>query len=230
LKVKVVGCGGVGLCVLNVLPRYLSYLKDHEVQLSLIDGDSYEEHNKSRQGFTRRGNKADVTAENIRNEFSNLFCWTTTDYLTEDNVAMVIRDGDIVFSCVDNHATRKLLSDRCEQLENVVMISGGNEYEDGNIQIHVRENGQNVTWPIANKYHPEILNPVDKNPGQREERIGCSARQTSQPQLLITNNMVAALMLCAFYGWLQGRFEGKKEYDEVYCDINLNRTNPRLRN
>jgi len=229
LKIKLVGCGGVGLCVLNVLPRYLSYLKDHDVELSLIDGDSYEDSNKSRQGFARRGNKAEVTAEAIRKEFPNLFCWTTTDYLTEDNVAMVIREGDVVFSCVDNHSTRKLLSDRAEQLNDVVLISGGNDYEDGNIQIYVRKGGEDVTLPVANKYHPEIMKPGDTNPGAASQRQGCGVQQASQPQLLITNNTVAALMLCAFYGWLQGRFEGKKEYDEVYCDIKLNRSTPRLR-
>jgi molybdopterin/thiamine biosynthesis adenylyltransferase len=229
LKVKVVGCGGVGLCVLNVLPRYLSYLKDHEVELSLIDGDSFEENNRSRQGFSRRGNKAEVTAEQLRQEFTNLYCWTTAEYLTEENVFMLIRDGDVVFSCVDNHATRKLLSERCEQLENVVLISGGNEYEDGNIQVHIRKNGQNVTQPIANKYHPEIVNPQDRNPGDTTRQGGCDAQRESQPQLLITNNSVAALMLNAFYAWLQGSFEGQNKYDEVYTDIKLNRCSPRQR-
>lgn len=228
LRVKVVGCGGVGLCVLNVLPRYLNHQKEYEVELSLIDGDVYEIDNKSRQAFTRHGNKAEVTAEAIRNEFPNIYCWTTTDYLTEDNIGMIVRNGDVIFSCVDNHATRKLLSDHCETLDDVLLISGGNDYTDGNIQVHIRKEGQNVTLPIAS-YKKEIANPADKNPGDARREGGCEAERVSKPQLLITNNLVAALMLNAFYGWTQGIFEGKDKYGEVYADVLLNKTNPRPR-
>ncbi len=228
LKVKVIGCGGVGLCVLNVLPRFLTHQKEYEVELSLVDGDSYEIENKSRQDFARPGNKAEVTAETIREKFPNLYCWTTADYLTEDNISMVIREGDVVFSCVDNNATRKLISDHCETLDDVVFISGGNEYTDGNIQVHVRKGGENLTLPIA-KYKPAIANPPDKNPGDARREGGCDVQQVSSPQLLITNNAVAALMLSAFYGWTQGVFEGKDKYGEVYTDVLTNKANPRPR-
>lgn len=229
LKVKVIGCGGIGLCVLNVLPRYLTYLADYDPDLSLIDGDSYEDNNRVRQAFARKGNKAEVTTEAIRAAFPNLYCWTTAEYITEDNVCMLIRENDVVFSCVDNHATRKLLSDRCQQLHNVVLISGGNDYEDGNVQIHVRKDGVDLTKPIANQYHPEIANPQDKNPGDSVRHSGCDAQQVSAPQILITNNSVAAVMLNAFYDWLQGVFDGKKKYDEVYADCLTNCCRPVVR-
>jgi len=221
LKIKVIGIGGIGLCVLNVLPRYLAYQQDYEVELSLIDGDAYEDKNRSRQNFARQGNKAEVTAEAIRQEFPNIYCWTTTDYLTEANIDMLIREGDIVLSCVDNHATRKLLSDRCEQLDDVVLISGGNDYEDGNIQIHIRKNGKNQTLPIAS-YKPDIAKPADKNPGDARRTGGCETERTNHPQLVITNNYIAALMLNAFYGWTQGVFDDQNRYGEVFGDVKRN--------
>lgn len=225
LKVKIVGCGGIGLCLINVLPRYLSYLKDVQTEMSFINGDVYEESNRPRQSFRRYGNKAEVTAETIREEFPNIVCWTTTDYLTPDNVRFVIREGNIIFSCVDNHTTRKLLSDRCAQLKDAVLISGGNEYTDGNIQVYVKQDGHEYTLPIANQFHPEILSPVDQNPGQRNG--GCGAVAQSQPQLLIANNMVAAMMLNAFYGYMEGIFGNKdNRYDEVYMDVKLNKARP----
>lgn len=228
LKVKVVGCGGVGLCLLNVLPRYLNYLKDHEVELTLIDGDSFDESNKTRQSFSKIGNKAEVTAEKIRSELKNILCWVTGEYLTEENIFMVIREGDVVFGCVDNHATRKLISDRCSELNNATFISGGNEYTDGNVQIHVRKDGKDLTLPVASKYHPEISNPADHNPG--DVSSSCEVQVVSQPQLLIANNMVAACMLCAFYGWMEGVHEQiNKSYDEAYFDVKLNKVRPVIR-
>lgn len=227
LKIKVIGLGGVGGCLMDTLPRYLNFLDDTDVELTLVDGDSYEEHNRPRQSFSQLGNKAEVTADNIKKEFSRILCWTIADYVSDINVSMVVKEGDIVFCCVDNHATRKLLSDRCEELKNVVLISGGNEYTDGNIQVHVRKKGKNLTLPVANKYHPEIQNPKDKNPADEVRKAGCDAQRKSEPQLLIANNNVATLMLNTFYGvQQQGAFD---RYDEVYFDVLLNRSLPRKR-
>ena len=171
----------------------------------------------------------EVTAESITKEFPGMFCWTNPEYLTKDNVSMIVRENDVIFSCVDNHATRKLLNDRCEKLNNVVLISGGNDYTDGNIQMHIRKNGQNVTMPIAS-YKKEIANPTDKNPGDSRRNGGCTIERISSPQLLIANNAVAALMLNAFYSWTQGRFEkDETKYEEVYVDVLLNKTLPRKR-
>ena len=112
---------------------------------------------------------------------------------------------------VDNHATRKLVSDRCEDLENVVLISGGNDFTDGNVQVHIRRDGQNITLPIANDFHPEIMYPEDRNPAD----AGCEELAQSQPQLVIANNAIAATMLSVFYAYLQDKIT----YDEIYVDI-----------
>jgi hypothetical protein len=129
---------------------------------------------------------------------------------------------------VDNHATRKLLSDRCTELDDVVLISGGNRFTDGNIQVHVRKDGQDITLPIAS-YKNEIANPTDKNPADVRREGGCEVERASSPQLLITNNVVAALMLNAFYGWTQGKLEGETRYEEVYVDVLFNKAAPRKR-
>ncbi len=198
--------------------------------MTLIDGDSYEEHNAERQEFTQRGNKAEVTADSLRNNFPGLSIWTTTDYLTEDNIGMIVRDGDLVFSCVDNHATRLLLSNRCCDLDNAVLISGGNEYADGNCQVHVRKDGKDLTLPVANDYHPEIQRPADINPGDPQlRRQGCGVIAQREPQLIFTNFFVAASMVAAFYKWTEDGFATNK-YDEVYVDLKLNKMLPKVRN
>ena len=126
----------------------------------------------------------------------------------------------MIFSCVDNHATRKLLSERCEELDNITLISGGNEYTDGNIQVYVKRDGKELSLPIANRYHPEVANPADKNPGDtpaptRQPAQGCAAVVQASPQLVFTNNSIAAKMLECYYAVMMGQLK----YDEVYIDI-----------
>jgi hypothetical protein len=177
----------------------------------LIDGDSFEEKNAERQNFKKMGNKAQVKAEELRKEFPRLCFDAMPRYLDFENAMFLIRESDIVFLGVDNHATRKIVSDRAIQLENVLIISGGNELTDGNVRIHWRRGGRDITLPLANKFHPEIMEPTDRNPAD----LGCGEMIESQPQLVIMNNLIAAHMLAAFYAFLQGRID----YDEVYLDL-----------
>ena len=99
----------------------------------------------------------------------------------------------------------------------ITLISGGNDYEDGNVQVYVRREGRDLTPSLA-RYHPEIADPRDRNPAALscEELMAAGA-----PQLLFANLMVASLMLNAFYALRQGRLN----YSEVYLDIvqNLSR-------
>ncbi|MCX6809728.1 MAG: hypothetical protein NTZ65_03215 [Candidatus Berkelbacteria bacterium] len=104
-------------------------------------------------------------------------------------------------------------SDHCRKhLDNVVLISGGNELTHGNVQIYVRQNGKDLTLPLDNKYHDEIKNPDDHNPAD----AGCEELVQSEPQLIITNNFVATMMLCLFYSVV---ICGNDPGDEIYCDV-----------
>ena len=213
MKIKVIGIGGIGNCLLPVLLRFLNY--EHPgCEVTLIDGDSYEERNRKRQKFDRPGNKAEVTTNMLKNDYDSIYLQFKPVYAKEDNIGVLIREGDIIFSCVDRHIVRKLISDRCCELDNAVLISGGNELTDGNMQINIRKEGADLTLPIANSFHSEILDPEDKNPGD----LGCDELAENKPQELITNNAIAAVMLNAFYACLVN----KVDYDEVYVDILTN--------
>ncbi len=214
MKIKVIGIGGIGCCLLPTLCRFLDFYEnpgEEDKCVTLIDGDIYTEENESRQSFSRLGNKAEVTEDDLSEIFSSIIFNSVPHFVIEENIVGLIREHDIVFLCVDNHATRKLVSDRCEELNNVVLISGGNEFTDGNIQVHVRKDGEDLTLPVANSYHPEIEFPRDKNPGE----ASCDELVKSAPQLVFMNNMIAAMMLACFYNYLND----KTDYDEVYCDI-----------
>jgi|SRR5262252_2211705 len=224
-KIKVIGCGGIASWLLPPLCQYLNYTLREGCEVSLIDGDVYEERNKERQVFNRHGNKAEVTADRLRAEFPNIFFWPHPTFLTDANTVQLVRDGDVVFSCVDNHATRKLLSDRAEELDNILLISGGNDFTDGNIQVHHKRDGQDVTLPIANRFHPEIAQPKDKNPGDEPvvHHMSCQELQVVAPQLIFTNNRIAAEMLACYYVVMMG----KLKYDEVFIDLMTGNTQPK---
>ena len=68
---------------------------------------------------------------------------------------------------------------------------------------------------MASEYHPEIDYPEDEDPLIHE---GCYEVQNRMPQLIITNNFVAALMLNVFYGYINKKID----YDEIYLDVLTN--------
>ena len=210
VEIKAIGIGGIGCALLPFLCRYLQY-SEARARLTLIDGDRFERSNAVRQAFSRLGNKAEVKARELAQEYEVLSFRAVPEYVTEANVGRLIGTGEVVFLMVDNHASRNLVSRHAATLPDLTLISGGNDYEDGNVQIYVRQDGQDLT-PSLIRYHPEIANPQDQNPAAMscEELMAAGA-----PQLLFANLMVASLMLNAFYAIRQGRLN----YSEVYLDI-----------
>ena len=210
LEIKAIGIGGIGCALLPFLCRYLQYSGD-KARITLIDGDRFERSNAARQAFSGLGNKAEVKTRELAQEYEALAFRSQPEYVTEDNVARLIGEGEVVFLMVDNHATRHLVSRHASSLADLSLISGGNDYEDGNVQVYIRQQGLDLTPSLA-RYHPEIAAPQDRNPAglSCEELMAAGA-----PQLLFANLMVASLMLNAFYALRQGVLN----YSEVYLDI-----------
>jgi molybdopterin/thiamine biosynthesis adenylyltransferase len=210
LEIKAIGIGGIGCALLPFLCRYLQY-SGEKARITLIDGDRFERSNAARQAFSGLGNKAEVKAGELAREYEAVAFRSRPEYVTEDNVARLIGEGEVVFLMVDNHASRLLVSRHVSSLADLSLISGGNDYEDGNVQVYIRQGGLDLTPSLA-RYHPEIAAPQDRNPAAMscEELMAAGA-----PQLLFANLMVASLMLNAFYALRQGGLN----YSEVYLDI-----------
>lgn len=217
MEIKVIGIGGTGCALLPFLARYLNY-RGERVRITLIDGDDFERSNADRQAFGTLGNKAKVKASELAREFEGLSFRAIPEYITETNIAQYLQEEDMIFLAVDNHKTRKLVSDYCEKLTEMTLISGGNDLADGNIQVHVRQGGRDRTAPIT-RFHPEIRNPQDRSPAE----MSCEElMERGAPQLLFTNLAIASAMLNAFYGYS----ENKLRYGEVYLDIIEGKSNP----
>ena len=222
-RVSIIGLGGVGSIVARYAAVFLaSFQKD--CFLTLVDGDKFEPSNSSRMLFGKHGNKAKVVAMELLPRFrqSRMTLQATKRYITPDNIGEMIRPGDIVILCVDNHATRKLVNDHCAKLKNITLISGGNDGVGkdssgkvrrgtyGNVQVYVRRKGKDVTHSLS-EFHPEIANPTDKSPHE----MNCTELVISTPQILFANLAVASAML----NTLLLHLSGETHYSELSFDI-----------
>ena len=218
-QIKIIGIGGVGTALLPFLCRYLNY-KGEECRVTLIDGDAFEHKNVKRQSFRTLGNKAKVKVSELIADYENISFRSVSEFVTRENVDTLIAEEDIVIAGVDNHNTRKLLSDHCQTVDNITLISGGNELTDGNVQVFLRRDGKNLTSPLT-KYHQEIENPADKNPGDLtcDER----ARLPESHQIIVTNMGVAWLIFANYWLIEEGEFEkvGEHFFDIVEGKMQL---------
>ena len=216
-RYDVIGVGGIGSWLVRLLAPFLSYAEPGAT-IFLVDGDSFEEANRSRMAFRLPGPKAVVLAEELAELYGDrIHLVPIPRFISGRNARDLITEGDVVFAQPDNHATRRVVERRCMRLANVALFSGGNDDAAdesggsfGNVQAYIRKDGRNVTNPIST-FHPEIARPADRVPNAP----GCAAATASNPQILFTNAAVASALLSLFYTWRVGRLD----YEEVYLDI-----------
>jgi len=206
-SVKLLGLGGTGSAVARYATAFLA-AGDADTQLVLIDGDEFEPRNADRMLFSSCGNKAAV----VRDELlplvrdTRLVLAAVEAFADTENLPRLVAEGDVVLLAVDNHATRKRVADHCATLDDVCLISGGNDGvgEDasghwlrgtyGNVQVHRRSGGEDRSPPLG-AYHPEIEAPRDSHPND----VSCTEALVSVPQILFTNLATASAMLNAMF-------------------------------
>jgi hypothetical protein len=229
-RIKIIGLGGIGCIVLEFLGRYLKSQRHISgLRLVLVDGDDFEPANDQRMCFQTLGNKAEVKAAETVKALSpcDLSIVPVAKYVREENIRELIKSGDHVILAVDNFPTRRLVSEYCESLKEVALFSGGNEGVDpprergvyGDVQIHIRKNGRDVTAPIT-RFHPEIAHAEGDLPGGPN----CNELAVSTPQILFANLAVASALCSAFFAYATGNLR----YQEAKLDILENRLLPQL--
>ena len=220
--IVVIGLGGIGSIVARYLSVFLAGFDDYCFDIEFVDGDAFEEGNKYRMVVPENCNKAEAMAAEMTRSVTRPGIMFMDDpvYVTEENIDGIIRSDSTVFLCVDNHKTRKLVSDFCQTLDTVTLISAGNDGVDedagetgtyANVQAYVRKDGEELTVPL-DKFHPEIKNPADKSP----DELDClEAAAAGAPQLVFANLAAASAMLNVFMRLLTE----KEPLDEVALDI-----------
>ena len=222
-RIVIVGLGGIGSVLARYLIIFLAALSD-EFRVLLCDGDAFEPGNSYRMDVPSFENKATAMAAELSRAFTRpgLSIRALPQYLTAANAGQMIAPGDGVFLCVDNHASRKVASQRMSELADGVLISGGNEGIGpgergtyGNVQVWVREGGIDTAGAPLDRFHPEIANPQDKNPDELD-CMELAAQGT--PQLALTNLALASAMLSALLRIVMLP-PGETMYDEICLDI-----------
>src|SRR3989339_1091702 len=190
LNIVIIGIGGVGSALAYKLGRFCQFLHGYETTICLIDGDTYENKNAERQVFPRIGNKAEVTAQEASGQFDHVTFVPFGELLTPDNIDFYLMEVQIILLCVDNNKTKRLVDEHVSAMENVALLSGGNDLTDGSVQLYLRRSGQNRTASLS-EMHEEIAHPKDKSPHE----MSCEEKAAeSEPQLFFANDMVSTLI------------------------------------
>ncbi|NNE91482.1 MAG: ThiF family adenylyltransferase [Verrucomicrobiales bacterium] len=221
---KIIGLGGVGSIVARYLALFLGS-QNRDLDLVLIDGDDFEPSNATRMIFPTCGNKAATVRDDLLAGFahSRLSIRAIEEFVTYENIDQLIQPGDYVLLGLDNHASRKMISEYCEcSCRDITLVSGGNDGVEpdstgtrgrgtfGNVQVYLIQNGKDLTLPLT-AHHPEIANPADSLPTD----LNCTELIASTPQILFANLATASAMLNAL--WLH--LCGALKYSEAVLDI-----------
>jgi len=205
----VIGAGGIGSHLVEPLGRMLEYSDTEPTAIVIVDGDTYEEKNRSRQSFKDIGNKAEILAAELSELFEETIIVGLNKWVVSDTSEVVTEDGenasnkitagdllnenDVVYAVVDNFMARHIILEAARFFQNIDVFLGGND-EDmfGSVYHYRRVNGQDITQN-PNDFKPEFQNPTDRNPGE----LSCQERAEIDggTQLIVANFGVAATLL-----------------------------------
>lgn len=213
--VFLVGVGGTGSHLVGPLVQLLHFHPEGTDDITIIDGDAYEDSNATRQVFDTElmgENKAKATAARLKT--GNIK--TVNDYINKEKFIKILQDTlqpddcFLVIMAVDNHATRNAIITAVDEGDytDFVIVSPGNQYSSGQIVLYVKEEGEPLTVHPFDKYN-DVANPDDVIPGEEE---GCAAETPATPQL-ITANMGAAWGVLVL---ISNILDEKGWYEEVH--------------
>ena len=222
MKIYIIGLGGIGSALISPLGKFLKYNQIDIEAIYLIDGDTVEENNLSRQNFIitdiNRA-KSDVMAEYLRLFGQKVI--SIPRYIVSETDCQ-FEERSVIFVGVDNYVTRYLIEQKCKELKNILIIFGGNEYHDGDVNVVIIKNGKLMT-PLYSETYPE-LKERDKFPMEQS----CAEAAVHAPQLIFTNITVANMMLGCFYSFLERMKGGLEQLPIIYNNQFDLRTNAYL--
>lgn len=210
-EISIVGMGGIGCALLPLVSRFALF---EHYTVHLVDGDAYEERNLNRQVFpsTFVGmNKALAQETKLKTVMPSLKVYSTTDFLTEANAYSSLAHSRWIFTGVDNHRARYVVSRAFQRMlrhaieedtltsNGMWLITCGNNKWDGNVHIYgkVKRGNEIVTYgePVEQR-HTEMSTEMH---GSRED-LSCQdlINIRGGEQTMLANTMVATLAFMLF--------------------------------
>ena len=138
-KVLVVGCGGLGGSVIELLCR------SGFMDLTVADGDVFEPSNMNRQILctteTLGRSKALTAANRARLISPEIKIEAVTEFITEENIRGLVRGKDLVMDALDSVEGRLMLEDACAA-EGIFLVHGA--VKDWMLQVAVCPPGAGI--------------------------------------------------------------------------------------
>jgi molybdopterin/thiamine biosynthesis adenylyltransferase len=120
-KVCILGCGGLGGYVIEMLSRI------GIGSLTLVDGDVYDVTNLNRQLYSSPTclgeSKALIACERVKEINDGVKVEYISEYIHQDNAHSILKGHDIVIDALDNIETKRFISNQC-QIIGIPMIYG----------------------------------------------------------------------------------------------------------
>jgi len=120
-KVCIVGCGGLGGYILELLARV------GIGEITIVDGDRFDESNLNRQVLSNAENLGEIKVAEARKRVQQINAEVKLnpihDFLSIDNAISIIQGSDIVVDALDSIQVRRILQNACEEV-GIPMIHG----------------------------------------------------------------------------------------------------------
>jgi len=120
-KVCVIGCGGLGGYIIEMLSRF------GIGTMSVVDGDVFDATNLNRQLLstinTLGKSKAFTAAERVETIDSSLTIQVVATILDRENASDILKGHDVVVDALDSNSARLILLDACKEL-NIPLVHG----------------------------------------------------------------------------------------------------------
>ena len=210
IRFVVIGAGGTGSYLIRDLSRLVSIYnrKGRQDSILLIDGDSVEEHNLTRQNFISRDigrNKAQVLATRYGSSFGIEISFIP-EYLKKENFNNILNDlriNTVFIGCVDNNATRCIIHDMYRSssyLDSLAYLDSGNEENAGQVVFSCSggytDNNRKIRFRAPDPEIPDAVSLFNMSPDDRHpEDLSCAERAVHAPQNIATNMMAAQVLL-----------------------------------
>jgi molybdopterin/thiamine biosynthesis adenylyltransferase len=158
-KVAVVGCGGLGGNIIELLARL------GVGNIITVDGDIFKESNLNRQILCTEKNiikeKAISAASRIKYINSSIDTQYYSQFIDTQNINNIIQDRDVVIDALDNIPSRFILEKACKKLK-IPFIHGAINGLQGQVTtIFLEDKGLTAIYGPEDRYHEKpVANQV----------------------------------------------------------------------
>lgn len=184
----IIGCGGTGSILIEPLIRLLMFHPNGTYNITIADGDEFEDKNSERQLFNQEHlgtNKALAMAARLT--FAKGLI-AIPEYISQKNLNKILRFAEppiLFIPAVDNAASRHLfLNQLDEQVDSYVWVCPGNDWDTASVSCYIKQDNITTFVHPFDRYN-NLRSPDDHIPG------GCAELTPSTPQLITANFMAA---------------------------------------